>query len=62
MGIWFFVGICLTFINLYDLTRENVENIKATQLFYRFAVLQEKNNSMQNWIWILAIKGQTSPL
>jgi hypothetical protein len=31
-------------------------------LFYRFAVLQEKNNSMQNWIWILAIKGQTSPL
>jgi hypothetical protein len=48
VGIWFFVGICLTFINLYDLTRENVENIKATQLFYRFAVLQEKNNSMQN--------------
>ena len=49
-------------MNLYDLTRENVENTKAAQLFYRFAVLQEKNNSMQNWIWILAIKGQTSPL
>jgi hypothetical protein len=62
VGIWFFVGICLTFMNLYDLTRENVENTKAAQLFYRFAVLQEKNNSMQNCIWILAIKGQTSPL
>jgi hypothetical protein len=46
VGIWFFVGICLTFMNLYDLTRENVEN--TAQLFYRFAVLQEKNNSMQN--------------
>lgn len=62
---WWGFGSLLVFawhLWIYDLTRENVENTKAAQLFYRFAVLQEKNNSMQNCIWILAIKGQTSPL